>query len=736
MHPLRPSRLLRDIEAFDPEQHPRQPKGSPDGGQFAPGSGGTADAGAAPAGGTTIPPSVRPRDAADEKYLDRPIGSTAAVTNTPAFQQWFGDSKVVDEEGNPLVVYHGTGADISKFDTSGNAAATGNVTAVWGSFFTPSTAEASRYVSDFHQPGSNALSDKAGNILPAYLSIQNPYEMSRSEWDQHAMTVFRGQRTQEQAISDERAFRVKLQAEGHDGIIVRARGFNAEYIAFEPTQIKSVFNRGTFDPKNPHIGESLREADDARDREQARDTSGDSFDTVGEVVDAIDALPDTPGGVGGETGVNPDLLALHIDQHLDATVWNGTQAPDREMNTIRIVGQAFADEVYRSLGAQESYDEFEARMFQRMGIGEMESDTGTAAMRALDLELETETRLAWNAGLIAANADEDTELVWRAQMDDRTTEGCWQNHGFTSDQLGDPALPRHYRCRCDWWTIPNPDSEDPDTADEGQSILDEMAAERESGQGVMESGRGLRLSKLFREAGEFDPAQHPRQPKGDAHGGEFAPSGNSEKPPSGEGVGAAQEWARSVGLNADYGSARNARIGDIINGALEKALNAGVTLPDNMTLNIQPGGTRWGAKIVAFGGPQGLAINASAKFWKDPAGISAEQHRIGFWSSGSPDHVLWHELGHALHAQSASDAFDRQKSAFAAPSWQAIANRVSQYAGRTQNEFVAEVFAGAIAGNHYSEDVQRLYGQLHGPTVHFAGNRVESYRGHATVAAV
>ena len=29
-------------------------------------------------------------------------------TQTPAFKKWFGDSKVVDEDGNPLVVYHGT----------------------------------------------------------------------------------------------------------------------------------------------------------------------------------------------------------------------------------------------------------------------------------------------------------------------------------------------------------------------------------------------------------------------------------------------------------------------------------------------------------------------------------------------------------------------------------------------------------------------------------------------------
>ena len=34
--------------------------------------------------------------------------NTPAQTETPAFKKWFGDSKVVDKEGNPLVVYRGT----------------------------------------------------------------------------------------------------------------------------------------------------------------------------------------------------------------------------------------------------------------------------------------------------------------------------------------------------------------------------------------------------------------------------------------------------------------------------------------------------------------------------------------------------------------------------------------------------------------------------------------------------
>lgn len=54
------------------------------------------------------------------------ISPEADVTETAPFKNWFGDSKVVDENGKPLVVYHGTNWDgqtveiITKLDKYGN----------------------------------------------------------------------------------------------------------------------------------------------------------------------------------------------------------------------------------------------------------------------------------------------------------------------------------------------------------------------------------------------------------------------------------------------------------------------------------------------------------------------------------------------------------------------------------------------------------------------------------------
>jgi predicted transcriptional regulator len=44
-----------------------------------------------------------------------PIAKASLRTNTPEFKKWFGDSKIVDADGNPKVMYHGTARDITEF---------------------------------------------------------------------------------------------------------------------------------------------------------------------------------------------------------------------------------------------------------------------------------------------------------------------------------------------------------------------------------------------------------------------------------------------------------------------------------------------------------------------------------------------------------------------------------------------------------------------------------------------
>jgi hypothetical protein len=52
---------------------------------------------------------------ADPDYWKYHPGYPGAGTKSKAFQEWFGDSQVVDEFGNPLVVYHSTNYPVSDF---------------------------------------------------------------------------------------------------------------------------------------------------------------------------------------------------------------------------------------------------------------------------------------------------------------------------------------------------------------------------------------------------------------------------------------------------------------------------------------------------------------------------------------------------------------------------------------------------------------------------------------------
>ena len=86
-----------------------------------------------------------------------------------AFWKWFGDSKVVDKYGEPLVVYHGTGASFNKFKKTKCGVYSKNKYACSAFFFADHPQEASLFAeSQMSHPTSKA------NVMPAYLAIQNP----------------------------------------------------------------------------------------------------------------------------------------------------------------------------------------------------------------------------------------------------------------------------------------------------------------------------------------------------------------------------------------------------------------------------------------------------------------------------------------------------------------------------------------------------------------------------------
>lgn len=198
---------------------------------------------------------------------------------TPEFKAWFKDSKVVDESGKPLVLYHSTRNEFSVFDTQRSEL---------GSHF--GTADQ-----------ANQFGAANGQrVMPVYLSIQNPLRLvDRGQFDvptavaqliddgimspRTADKLFGGDYTRA-SNRDIGTLQKFLLDEGYDGIVYlnRREGFDAfgpdgvdgdtldamsdeevldmfpkaqdSYIAFRPEQIKSAIgNSGAFDPANEDI---------------------------------------------------------------------------------------------------------------------------------------------------------------------------------------------------------------------------------------------------------------------------------------------------------------------------------------------------------------------------------------------------------------------------------------------------------------------------------------------------
>ncbi|MCS8413224.1 hypothetical protein N0754_18140 [Pseudomonas aeruginosa] len=166
-----------------------------------------------------------------------------------AFAEWFDGSRVIDSNGKPLVVYHGTNADFSEFVATPPVNDDGYLGA--GFYFETEPSRASDYAlmaSDASNPGQPEEEAHGANVIPVYLNIRNPYLPTEGDRCTYGMS-----RAEVLAWTEDKI------RQGFDGVHV-----GTEWVAFSPEQIKSVFNRGTFDPATTDIRH-----EDALPREQA-----------------------------------------------------------------------------------------------------------------------------------------------------------------------------------------------------------------------------------------------------------------------------------------------------------------------------------------------------------------------------------------------------------------------------------------------------------------------------------
>lgn len=141
-------------------------------------------------------------------------------TDTPEFKKWFGASKVVDDKGEPLEVYHGTYDEFDEFDDGLLGSQSEDVaTGVLGHWFYAKKQGADWYSQD----NPNAT------IKKAYLKIENPYIMGEEEFDKYE--------NGDLDHKDGAKLRETLMAAGHDGIFVPSMDWVA---AFTAGSIKSA----------------------------------------------------------------------------------------------------------------------------------------------------------------------------------------------------------------------------------------------------------------------------------------------------------------------------------------------------------------------------------------------------------------------------------------------------------------------------------------------------------------
>ena len=191
-------------------------------------------------------------------------------TDSKYFKKWFGDSKVVDESGKPLVVYHGSRSNFEVFEhKEGLDSDVNSINTKEAFFFVDDDIAADEFAEVQREAqiirlqaekhvgsGYNNLKEKQrldeeikkqsynDNIrYKVYLSIQNPI-----------IADFEGKEYETENVD---VLILQAKENGNDGVIIKnindVGGTHTQYAVFNPEQIKSVDNKGTFDKSNPNI---------------------------------------------------------------------------------------------------------------------------------------------------------------------------------------------------------------------------------------------------------------------------------------------------------------------------------------------------------------------------------------------------------------------------------------------------------------------------------------------------
>lgn len=294
----------------------------------------------------------------DGTFMKAPNGKPTKLTEkqwlqvrTQAFKNWFGDwlntpenaSKVVDENGEPMIVYHGSKNKFYSFDM-------GLQKTAWmgkGFYFTPNKEFAKSF---------------GRSVVSSFLNLRNPFIVkgnSPSYYDSEVGKIY-GKDGGPIEPSEGTAL---LQDKGHDGVLFTHWDQGQMITVFTPSQIKSATeNKGTFDKSNDDIryrkiDNEMRSVPSELDNKLAITTLSPSTEipvmqtekrsvSTAEAKQAIESLP--------KQVVTMDGYALNVSKKtkhkLGNSLSNSTREDYRQALTLltQIVGNSVLIEEHRN----------------------------------------------------------------------------------------------------------------------------------------------------------------------------------------------------------------------------------------------------------------------------------------------------------------------------------------------------------------------------------------------------
>jgi site-specific DNA-cytosine methylase len=222
---------------------------------------------------------------ANGTYMTAPNGEKTKLNaeqwvtvRTTNFKNWFGDwendpenaSKVVDENGEPMVAWHGRSAEFNTFEKKEGVRfimGLEDKVKAEGFFFSPNKGLAEEFASNsFRHRGGKA------NVIPCFLNIRKPMDLTKEDYDRIYEDVtgwdyIVGMDTQDNlwGIMDEEGMADKIKGKGYDGVIFVEEVDDSyeptkiSYCALDANQIKSAENNnGDFSADNNDIRFSLK----------------------------------------------------------------------------------------------------------------------------------------------------------------------------------------------------------------------------------------------------------------------------------------------------------------------------------------------------------------------------------------------------------------------------------------------------------------------------------------------